>query len=87
MNQNKNSQRLITKLILRENPNGVHLQEERYQKKTGVNIRVSLKREIPLFGKNMKKDSGKITMHVYVQMENMESMKKQKSLKTNPISL
>src|SRR3989304_1593331 len=81
----QNSQRQVTKLILRKNLNGVHLQEKRCQKKIGASTRVSLKKATQLFGESMKKDSGKNTMHVYVQMEKMESMIKQKNLKNSPI--
>ena len=75
------------KLILRENLNGAHHLEKTYQSKTGVNIHVSLKKKILLFGESMKKDFGKNTMHVYAQMGGMVNMKKQENLKDSLIYL
>jgi len=74
-------------MILKENPSGEHQMMEAYQSKTGENILVNLKKEIRIFGKNMSENSGKITMLEYVQMEEMESMKKHKSQKNNQIFL
>ena len=47
---------------LDQNPNGEHQKMEEYQNKIGANIPENLKKVIQLFGKNMKKNSGKITM-------------------------
>ena len=47
---------------LGQNPNGEHQKMEEYQNKIGANIPENLKKGIQLFGKSMKKNSGKITM-------------------------
>ena len=49
------------------------------------NTHVNLKKVTQLFGKNMKKNFGKTIMQEFVQMEKMESMKKQKSQVYNQI--
>ena len=76
-----NKQRKIQ--VIRElqdlNHNGVHQIMETFQNKIGANIHVNLKKVIQLFGKNMKKNFGRIIMHEYEQMVKTESMKKQKS--------
>ena len=67
-------------LILRENHNGVqHLVNKKFQNKTGGNIHGSLKKEILIFGKNMKESFGMITMQEFAQMVKMENGIKQES--------
>jgi hypothetical protein len=58
-----------------------------FQNKIGANTLVNLKKETQNFGKSMKGDFGKITMHVYDLMAEMESMKKHKSQKNSQIFL
>ena len=55
------------------------------QSKIGENTHVNLKKVTQLFGKNMKKNFGKTIMQEFVQMEKMESMKKQKNQVCNQI--
>ena len=62
-----------------QNHNREHQMTAEFQNKIGVKIRVNLKKEIQLFGRNMKKSFGKITMHEYDQMAKMENMKKQEN--------
>jgi len=74
-------------VLLKENRNGEHQMMEASLNKIGENILVNLKREILLFGKSMRENFGKIITHVFVQTEEMENMKKQKSPKSNQIFL
>ena len=67
------------------NHNGVHQIMETSQNKIGVNIHVNLKKVIQLFGKNMKKNFGRIIMHEYEQTVKTENMKKQKNQISNQI--
>jgi len=73
----------IQRQTLREDLNGELQGSKKFQNKTGVNLLANLKKEILIFGKNMKVNSGKNTMHVYAQMVKMESMIKQKNQKNN----
>ena len=57
---------------------------KRFQNKTGENIQKSLKKEILIFGKNMKRSFGKITMQGFVQMEEMGNLTKAKEPKKQP---
>ncbi len=68
-----------------QNHNGEHQMMAVFQNKIGVNIRVNLKKGTQLFGKNMKKSFGKITMHEYDQMVKMVNMKKQENQLNNQI--
>jgi len=50
----------LNKLLERKNQNGEQVQKEKRRRKIGVGIQKNLKKEIPIFGKNMKKSFGKI---------------------------
>jgi len=76
------------KLILRKNHNGGHNQgNKKFQNKTGGSILENLKRVIQIFGKNMKKSFGMITMQEFAQMVKMENGIKQESPKPSQIYL
>jgi len=55
--------------------------------KIGENTHVSLKKGIQIFGKSMKKNSGRTIMLEYVLMDVMENMKRHKSPKNSQICL
>ena len=58
---------------------------EVFQNKIGASIHVNLKKGTQLFGENMKKSFGRITMQEYEQMVKMENMKKQENQINNQI--
>lgn len=58
---NKQNKILVIKK-LSQNLNGEHQMMEVFQNKIGVNTHVSLKKVTLHFGRNMKKNSGKIIM-------------------------
>ena len=81
------SQKQIPKTTVKENLNGAHQKIKKHQNKIGENTQESLKKVILIFGKNMKKNFGRNTMHVLDQMEKMENLIRPKNQKTSQMSL
>jgi len=52
----------LNKTLDRKSPNGVQILKVKPPKRIGVDLQKILKKQIQIFGKNMKKNFGKITM-------------------------